>query len=163
MARSRFDCSSHGQRYCFVSWTAPAGWSWCPLSASKKNALNGRDGRNAECPVLRALTIRRDAVWPKAASPLRRRSAGKADGPLPTLPSHSIVIVRSPKADVPTAGISAGGQSSQTRGHAPLANRAKCNAGQDDCCGKDEDGIESLAKDDRRQPNTENRRREDTE
>lgn len=70
-------------------------------SAFEMSAFRPRDrfGRNAECLVLRALTIRRDAVWPKAASPLRRRSAGKADGPLPTQLSHSAALARFSKAD----------------------------------------------------------------
>ncbi|AWV19047.1 hypothetical protein A3862_28745 [Methylobacterium sp. XJLW] len=38
-----------------------------------------RDGREAERPVLRAMAIWHDVVWPISAGPLRRRHAAKAD------------------------------------------------------------------------------------
>ncbi|MET3486007.1 hypothetical protein ABIC70_005551 [Methylobacterium sp. 1973] len=38
-----------------------------------------RDGREAERPVLRAMAIWHDVVWPIAAGPLRRRHDAKAD------------------------------------------------------------------------------------
>ncbi len=43
-----------------------------------KNHLNDRDGRTAEYPVLRAMAIKRDVVWPKAD---QRLSATKVEKP----------------------------------------------------------------------------------
>jgi hypothetical protein len=39
---------------------------WRPLAGCHQDHLNDRDGREAESPVLRALTTRHDVVWPKA-------------------------------------------------------------------------------------------------
>ncbi|GEN00853.1 hypothetical protein MRA01_53920 [Methylobacterium radiotolerans] len=52
--------------------------------------LKGRDGRQAERPVLRAITILYDGFWPEAERALRRRPTGKAEGLGPTQPSRPI-------------------------------------------------------------------------
>jgi hypothetical protein len=39
---------------------------WRPLTGRHQDHLNDRDGREAESPVLRALTTRHDVIWPKA-------------------------------------------------------------------------------------------------
>jgi hypothetical protein len=39
---------------------------WRPLAGCHQDHLNDRDGREAESPVLRALTTLHDVVWPKA-------------------------------------------------------------------------------------------------
>jgi hypothetical protein len=44
--------------------------------------------------------VRWDRIWPKAADPLRRRAAGKADSPLSTQVSHADRLRRFPKADI---------------------------------------------------------------
>lgn len=46
----------------------------CPLRSRTCGPSSNWNGREAERPVLRALTIRHDAVWPEAARPLRSRS-----------------------------------------------------------------------------------------
>jgi hypothetical protein len=51
----------------------------CPLLRGGKVSPNDSDGRQAECPVLRTPAIRRDVVWPKAASPLTSRPPAEAD------------------------------------------------------------------------------------
>jgi hypothetical protein len=56
-----------------------------PLWRSVRGSLKERDGHKAKRPVLRGSAPRHGVVWPKAAIPLRRRTAGKADGPLPIL------------------------------------------------------------------------------
>ncbi|PJI55014.1 hypothetical protein CTI14_08815 [Methylobacterium radiotolerans] len=57
-----------------------------PLSSDIRCPGNFRCGRQAERPVLRAMTIRRAGVWPKAERLLRDRPNAKAD---PALPSQA--------------------------------------------------------------------------
>jgi hypothetical protein len=55
--------------------------------------MDGDNGRQAERPVLHAMGIRRDVVWPKAAGPLRMRFVRNADKLLPTQPSRPVVAI----------------------------------------------------------------------
>ncbi len=99
----RLTCERRRTRRCgrskasSMSWSRPGTSAAPPLvvassatptaarttSASAKHErlteAGDRDGREAERPVLRAMAIWHDVVWPIAAGPLRRRHDAKAD------------------------------------------------------------------------------------
>jgi hypothetical protein len=55
-----------------------------PLRRISWSRLTDRNGRNAERPVLRAMAIRRDVVWPKNEPAAREGAGGEvavASGP----------------------------------------------------------------------------------
>jgi len=50
-----------------------------PLTGRRQSHPNDRNGREAERPIMRAMTIRHDGVWPKAVGPLPDTGANEAD------------------------------------------------------------------------------------
>ena len=64
----------------------------CPLWRSGGNFSNDREGRKTERPVLRAMALPRDVIWPKPASLLISPHIGRADVKPQRVPTHVLRV-----------------------------------------------------------------------